>query len=487
MAVIAKERLNRQEVLVLLALAGALAYTTFQWGGVVRTGRYQYLLVLGLLAMLLSLGRSRDEWSPLPGHVLRWTVALLPAYVLLQVVPLPVAVLRLLSPARAGAMDALGPIGAKVSFASLSVFPAGTFQYFLLVCGYMSIFFLARTLTWRLRDRRWLVIWPILGIATLEAGLGLWQYFAATGEQARWGTYANHNHYAGFLEMALPFAVMYPVAVLRRAQSRWHSSVAHALAGSAVCALAVLIFSGIILSFSRMAFIATLSSLFLIGTLVLGTAQMRWVAGSRRRRWVGVGMVAALVLASFVFLPPDRLIQRFARFVSTDGLTSEGRTGLWAETIPLIKAYPVFGCGLGGYETAFSRFKISGILVTDDFVHNDYLQLLAELGLVGIVICGALAFSVVRMALSGAVKSSNPEARHFAVACVGALSTIALHSLADFNLYIPANAMLLAWIAGMAMGVELPETNKDVRERHEVPIVSTVEAVEIGSRQRIYG
>ena len=198
-------------------------------------------------------------------------------------------------------------------------------------------------------------------------------------------------------------------------------------------------------------------------------------------------MVAALALAGFVFLPPQRLIQRFAEFVSTDGLTSNGRTQLLVETIPLIRAYPVFGCGLGGYETAFSRFKILGVLVTDDFAHNDYLQLLAELGLVGFMIGAALAFSVVRTALRSAVKSSDPEARYFAVACVGALSTIALHSLADFNLYIPANAMLLAWIAGMAMGVELPETNMDVRERLEVTNVTAVEAVEICAHQEIYG
>ena len=479
---ITKKRLNRRAVLVLLVLAGVLAYTTFQWGGVVRTGRYQYLLVLGLLAMLLSLGRSLDAWSPLPGRVVRWTEVLLPAYVLLQVVPLPVAVLRVLSPARAEAMDALGPVGAKVSFASLSVFPAGTFQYFLLVCGYMVIFLLVRTLTSRFRDISWLLVWPILGIAALEAGLGLWQYFWETGEQPQWGTYANHNHYSGFLEMALPFAGMYPVAVLRRAHSGWHSSVAPALAASGVWALAVLIFAGIMLSFSRMGFIATLSSLLVMGILVLGSTQLSWVNGSRRRRWVGVGMVAALVLAGFVFLPPERLIQRFAEFVSTDGLTSEGRTDLWVEAIPLIRAYPLFGCGLGGYETAFSRFKISGVLVTDDFVHNDYLQLLAELGLLGFVIGAALAFSVVRMALRGAVKSSDPEARYFAVACLGALSTIVLHSLADFNLYIPANAMLLAWIAGMTMAVELRATKMNARERFEVRDFTAGEALKIGSR-----
>jgi len=484
--VIPEKRLNRQAVLMLLVLAGVLAYTTFQWGGVVRTGRYQYLLILGLLAMLLSFDRSREEWSPFPIRVLRWTAGLLPAYVLLQVIPLPVAVLRVLSPARAEAMDALGPVGVKVGFAPLSVFPAGTFQYFLLVCGYLVTFLLICELTKRLRDRRWLVVWPILGIATLETGLGLWQYFGATGEQARWGTYANHNHYAGFLEMALPFAVMYPMAVLYRARSRWHSSIAPALAASTVWALAVLIFVGIILSFSRMGFIVTLSSLFVMGALLLGTTQRSWMMGSRRHRWVGVGMVAALVLAGFVFLPPDRLIQRFAMFVSADGLTGEGRIDLWVETIPLIKAYPVFGCGLGGYETAFSRFKISGVLATDDFVHNDYLQLLAELGLVGFVIGGALAFSVARMALHSALKSSDLEARYLTVACAGSLATIALHSLADFNLYIPANALLLAWIAGTAVGVELPQTKMDMRERLEVQNVTSVEAVEIGSRRQIY-
>jgi putative inorganic carbon (hco3(-)) transporter len=485
--VIIRARLNRRAVLVLLMLTGVLAYTTFQWGGAVRTGRYQYLLVLGLLSLLLSLRRSKDEWSALPSRLLRWSAVLLPAYVLLQVTPWPMPILRVLSPARAEAVDALGPVGAKVSSASLSVFPAGTFQYFLLVCGYVVIFLVIRESTRRSWDRRWLMIWPILGIAAIEAGLGLWQYFGGAGEQIRWGTYANHNHYSGFLEMALPFAVMYPVVVLRRAHSCWHTSLAPALAASSVWALAVFVFAGIILSFSRMGFIATLFSLFVMGALVLGTTQLSWATASRRRRWVGVGLVAALALAGFIFLPPERLIQRFAQFVSTDGLTGEGRADLWSETIPLIRKYPTFGCGLGGYETAFSRFKISGVLVTDDFAHNDYLQLLAELGVVGFVIGAALAFSIVRMALRGAVESSDPEARYFSVACLGALSAIALHSLADFNLYIPANAMLLAWIAGIAAGVKLRENNKDVREEFEHLIVATREAVEIGSHARTYG
>jgi len=192
-------------------------------------------------------------------------------------------------------------------------------------------------------------------------------------------------------------------------------------------------------------------------------------------------MVAALVLAGFVFLSPRKLTQRFAEFVSSDGLTSNGRTELLVETIPLIKTYPVFGCGLGGYETAFSKFKMSGMLVTDDYVHNDYLQLLAELGLVGFVIGSTLAVSIVRVALRCTLKSPNPDAHYLAVACAGALSAIALHSLADFNLYIPANAMLLAWIGGMAAASESRTGEMSARERLEVPDVAAEEAVEVGS------
>jgi O-antigen ligase len=345
----------------------------------------------------------------------------------------------------------------------------------------LIIFLVVRELTWRLGDNRWSAIWPIVAIGALEAGLGLWQYFGATGEQVRWGTYANHNHYAGFLEMALPFAVMYPVAVLRRTRPPARSPVAPSLVACGVWVLAGSMFAGIVYSLSRMGFVATLFSLLVMGVLALGSRQLSWIARTRKRRMVTVGSVATLVLAGFVFLPPDRLILRFAQIASVEGLTAEGRITLWAETTHLIKAYPVFGCGLGGYETAFLRFKVSCPLVTDDFAHNDYLQLLAELGLVGFVIGAALAFSVVGMAVRTAVGSTDHEERYFAAACAGSLAAILLHSLVDFNLYIPANAMLLAWIAGMTVGIRSYASRVSDGMRHEQPDVITVEAVEISS------
>jgi hypothetical protein len=190
-----------RSVLALAGLTGVVGYAAFQWGGVVRSTRYECLLGLGLVVLVRGFGRA-----PGPGRVLGWALALLPAYVLLQTTPLPLAAVRALSPARGRMLDALGPVGAKTSFASLSVFPAGTFQQFLLVCGYVAVFLLVRELMWSFADRPWLVAAPVVAIAALEAALGVTQYFGGADFGTGRGTYANHNHFAGFLEMALPFA-----------------------------------------------------------------------------------------------------------------------------------------------------------------------------------------------------------------------------------------------------------------------------------------
>jgi O-antigen ligase len=202
------------------------------------------------------------------------------------------------------------------------------------------------------------------------------------------------------------------------------------------------------------------------------------LAGPARRRWVAAGLLAALALGAFVFLPPDALILRFAQLASADGLTANGltangRTELWRDTMPLIRAYLPFGCGLGGYETVLYPFKKSGPLVTYDFAHNDYLQLLAELGLPGFLIVAAGAFWITRRAVRGALRLQDPEQRYFAMACAGALAAILLHSTVDFNLYIPSNVMVLMWIAGMTAGLDAGAV------RHPANICKTTKTIDV--------
>jgi O-antigen ligase len=100
-------------------------------------------------------------------------------------------------------------------------------------------------------------------------------------------------------------------------------------------------------------------------------------------------------------------------------------------------------------------------MFTVDYAHNDYLQVLAELGIFGFVSGLCFVFRVIQKTLRGAVYATSIDARYISIACVASLTAILLHSLVDFNLYVPANGLVVAWIIGIA-GVHL---NRGQRSR----------------------
>jgi O-antigen ligase len=247
----------------------------------------------------------------------------------------------------------------------------------------------------------------------------------------------NRDDFAGFLEMCLPFAVLYPVAILKRARSRYESPAVPALKACGLLVIAALIFVAVLQSSSRMGFLASLASLLVIGCVA-------------SRRWLPIAALATLTLAAVVLLPSDALVQRFADLASTGAISSDMRVGMWRDTLGLIKAFPLFGCGLGAYESTFPRYQTVAPMFTIDFAHNDYLQYLAELGVLGFLTGLLLVLRLFTQTLRSAINEPSIDRRYVSLACTGSLVAILLHSLVDFNLYIPANAMLLAWIGGIA-------------------------------------
>ncbi len=424
-------------------MAAIFGYALYREGGVLTRHWNGCLAALGLLAIAYWVLTPRFELAPPLERGLWWPVALWPLYALFQLVPLPYVLLRFLSPARAELVDVLAPVLGAVHYAPLSVVPSATASHFLRIAGYTIVFLLVREIAWRAVDRTWEAAAPIILLAALEAGLGALQYAMSGPNGFARGTYLDRDHFAGLLEMALPFAVMYPIAILQRRGFERDPSLRPVLAACGVIALAALLFLGIVYSLSRMGFVAALVSLFVMGSLTLG-GSLRG-----RQRWLAIGVVAAGILLTFVFLPPAQLVQRFAQVSSTEQMSAEGRLQLWEETLQLVSAYRVFGCGLGGYESAFLRYKVSAPLVTDNFAHNDYLQVLAEGGVIGFAIVAALFLGIVARAIRATSYSSEANARYLGVACTGALAAILVHSAVDFNLNIPANALLLAWVSGI--------------------------------------
>jgi O-antigen ligase len=416
---------------VLTILSLSLAYAALQRGGVYQSDWNACLLAIGAVFILHRVLTRRDSVPPLD-RLSQCLLLALAALAILQVLPLPLPLVQVLSPARAELALATVPVLGPVHSVPLSTTVPLTVEHLLRLAGYLLVFLLIRDIGWRAHASPWIPVVPLIILASLEATLGILQAYTGDAGTVANGTWVNRDHFAGFLEMCLPLAVMYGVSIAGR-------TLVPALKACALLALAALILVAILCSLSRMGLVAALTSLFVIGALALGS------------RWLVLASLAALSLSAFVFLPGDALIDRFAQLASTDSITSDMRVGMWTGTLHLIRAFPLFGCGLGAYESCFARYQTVAPMNTIDFAHNDYLQFMAELGIIAFLL--GLAFAVrlfvrtVRTATSG---DSSRDRRLVAMACAGSFTAIALHSLVDFNLYIPANAMLLAWIAGIA-------------------------------------
>ncbi len=399
------------------------------------------IVLAGLLGVLHWVWSPRMKPAASPGWKPEWLV-LLPVYAMFQALPLPLWAVRIVSPARARLVDALSPLELKPSWAPLSVTPSATVYHCLVLAACAIVFLVVYDIGGRFRARPWAVVVPLVILAAGEAVLGLVQVSQNRDpEVVAAGTYLIRNHYAGFLEMILPFAALQPLAILSRSRAQGRggttplSPVLQACMGFGCAALILL---GILSSLSRMGVLATLASMVFVALVALGRGR------SWRQLWPVFATVMAVVTLALLLLPSEKLLGRFAE------IDREGRVAAWRETRDLIMAYPLLGCGLGGYESAFVKYKASHALLDQDYAHNDYLQYLAELGLVGFAI-GALPLVVILARLrSGWIQQSRPDAAWLCIACAGSTLAIGLHSFVDFNLYVPANMLVLAWILGLA-------------------------------------
>ena len=416
---------------VLLGYASLfLATAMAQWNADDPKSYYRYLFGAAVVGAICSLRWGPDRLAHPRDKVLFWLAVLLPLYVAFQCIPLPLSIIETLSPARAELLSALTPVAGIMSSSPLTVRISETTRYLFLFTSYMLVFFAAWQSAEDVTDKPWLAVAPILIVAIPQAAFGLSQ--AANGGFAH-GVYPVRNHFAGFLEMAFPFAVGYTADAIARARSDGRVSVKAATIISLGSSAALLILFAAMYSLSRMGLFACFASLLVMALSALRGARRPILSGA-------VGLLAALVLLPL--LAPPELVVRFASFES-------GRVSVWKDTLSLIRAYPVFGCGLGGYESALLRFKTSNLLLDQDYAHNDYLQFLAELGLIGFSIGVAFGITIL-LRLRSSLTAPEPSHRWLAIACAGSLTAILLHSIGDFNLYVPANATLLAWICGVA-------------------------------------
>lgn len=286
--------------------------------------------------------------------------------------------------------------------------------------------------------------WKELGLAvTLYAfALGLFAilqffsghnliYWNVTSRGWTFGSYVNHNDYAGLMEMLIPVAAGYVLSRSRTDPRRL------------LLAFGLLVpVASVLLSGSRGGFVSLLVEALVFGWIL----WRRSGEGGNRLRWIlPIGLAAAALL--FYWLAPGRVVSRLgalAKVTRTTEITLGQRELAARDTLRIFRAHPWVGIGLGSFNTVFPQYRTFPTDLGWAHAHNDYAEALAETGIVG----GALI--VFSLALFFSLAFRHLPAGHWDEACwiqlgaaVGCCGLL-VHSLVDFNLHIPANA---AWFA----------------------------------------
>jgi O-antigen ligase/tetratricopeptide (TPR) repeat protein len=271
------------------------------------------------------------------------------------------------------------------------------------------------------------------------------------------GPFVNPDHFAGYLAMIFPFMLSGAV---------FGGFPAHSNAGPATrisCGVsAFLIFTAVALSQSRAGWMG----------LAIGTVALFFFVQSRPRTAEDSGaekvtarplrtslaLLAAMVLLASMFIGGQGREQSARRVGVTVSQGSDlgDRLAVWSKTPAIVREFPLFGVGLGAWPEIFYRHEPaprSDLLY--NAAHNDYIELLIDLGLVGIAL---LAWFAVRLAarLRDALRTVPRHLLPALAAMTAGLIAMGAIEFFDFDLQIPANLIAFAILAGLALRMSIP-------------------------------
>jgi O-antigen ligase len=420
-----------------LAVTGiltAVAFSVFvaRWQGLTDEPAFIRFFILGAIVVVYGL----FQLLPLP---LRWLSAIHPT--LLQLVSMPGAAVNLLASGQG-----LTLVGEVPSFHPVTVYPFATEMELARLTICLMIFLMA-AFGPRTHEHVHSVL-RILAIVGFVLAL-----FAVT-QKATWngklywvrelgirgnpfGPFVNRNHFAGWMCMVAPLS--FGIGLLSRSISRRIRYIFFAV----VMALTIFF------SLSRGGMVS-----FLAGTIVLALITL-WRVPSKK----SLIPILSFVIGLFVYLIYVGMSPIIERFVQS-GVSSHERLSVWFASLTAFRDFPIFGSGLGTFQHVFPAYKLDGIEMFYQHAHNDYIEMLLELGIIGALVglfcLGAAGKTILNVRWRG-------REGYLKAAFVASFTSIAVFGLFDFNLHIPSNAILLSFISGLAVAMSRLEKRTALR------------------------
>jgi len=338
----------------------------------------------------------------------------------------------------------------------ISAYRHDTISGALLYCAYAMLCFLSAQTLLRSSQARIIAVFLALYGFTIAA-FALLQGIAPNGKLfwvrqpsmggAIYGPYVNHNHYAGLMEMLVPILLVLSLTRLAGEKERMAAGVA-----------AAIMIGTVFLSGSRGGMLAIFVELAFFAVVLLGQRR-------NPRIVVGAVVFAVVLVGLLTWLGGKELTSRVSS-ISTEArteLSGGTRLSIDRDALRMFGNKPVFGWGLGTFPVVYPQYRS---FYTNFFVneaHNDYLQLLAEMGLLGF---GTMVWFIIVLYRSAMPKIANwtsDVSGAVTLACTLGFTGILVHSLLDFNLQIPANAALFYVLCTIAAAKPLLQRSKKRR------------------------
>jgi O-antigen ligase len=168
------------------------------------------------------------------------------------------------------------------------------------------------------------------------------------------------------------------------------------------------------------------------------------------RNQIAVGATLLLLASGFVvWLGAGRALARFQAYQKLE-VTEARRAEMLRDSWRILVDHPIVGTGVGTLEDVFPRYETlyDGSIV--NHTHNDYVEALAETGVIGGLVGTCFLVFFFRGAWGRILEATNRLDLALHIGAFSACCALLAHSLVDFNLHIPSNALLFLIQCGLA-------------------------------------
>jgi O-antigen ligase len=412
---------------VFFLLCATIVWTTLAYGTVHQPFIAFFYLVITLIIIFWAIDAFASRTLRFNKSLLQIPILAVCLYALIQIIPF-------------GSLAEIGGVSGIPRTISLDPFWTKVFalHFFALFVFFAALIAFIDSAN-RLKKLVWLI--TIFGFlfsffAILQAVLSpekIYGLYDAVSKKP-FGSFVNRHNFAAVIEMtiAVPLGMMFVGAVQKDRRLLFVTAIG--LMGVAL-----------ILSGSRGGLVALLAEVCFLVILTTKTKNYNQFV-------LKIGLSAALtaiIIVGAILVGGESSLTRISETVGSDNVTS-GRTEIWNVTLQIIKNNLPFGVGIGAYSVAYTPYDTYNGLARVEQAHNDYLQVLTDAGLVGLLIGAAFLFLLFKTGVKN-VNTQNTFRRGVAVGALAGCFAVLVHSFFDFVLHTTAVSVLFLTLTALVV------------------------------------